>query len=217
MSDVQISLSASRLRRGVTLLEMLLVLVLLGLMMGVAIPKMAGAGHVTKLRGAARDVAGLLRHARATAVFGEIEVDVRFSPEEGLYTLNYDPVEVELVVRDRRGSRSRSSRDGGIDRRTEDLIRRQAAKWLRVRSLPTDRRGDLEVMFDTVETEMEVESTRDRHTALPAIKFYPDGTASAGRIILRSRAGLLMSVDVLTATGAVTVTEGDIREEETRS
>jgi hypothetical protein len=203
-----------RLGPGVTLLELILAITLIAVLLGMAMPRMAGMGRLTKLRGAAREVAGLLRQARATAVFGEIEVDVRFSPEEGKYTMNYDPVELEMIERrGRRGAR-RSGRPDRGNRRMEELIRRQSVQWLRVRELPADRQGRPDVVFAAVETEREVASSRNRHDLLPAVIFYPDGTSTTGTIVLESRSGARLSIEVHAATGNVTVSAGDLRERE---
>lgn len=198
-------------RCAVTLLELLLALTLLAVILGATLPRMAGMGRLTKLRGAAREIAGVMRQARATAVLGEIEVDVRFSPEEGKYTMHYDPVALELIERQRRGSRASRGRRDRSGRRMEELIRRQSVQWLRVRGLPRDRVGNPEVVFAAVEAEEEVVSARRRRDLLPAVLFYPDGTATGGTVVLQARSGARMSIEVHAATGEVYVSEGDVR------
>ncbi len=53
---------------GVTLLELLIVLVLMGLIAGIAIPMFSGGVSATALKGAAREVAAGLRYAREQAI-----------------------------------------------------------------------------------------------------------------------------------------------------
>ena len=66
--------------RGLTLLELLIVLVLIGLMTGVAIPIFGGGVSTTELKSAAREMAAGLRTARAQAVAERaesvLEIDV---------------------------------------------------------------------------------------------------------------------------------------------
>jgi prepilin-type N-terminal cleavage/methylation domain-containing protein len=197
--------------RGMTMLELMVGMVILGVMLAVTVPRMVTGRQLGPLRAAARDITALMRYARSTAVFGEIEVELRFKPETGQYTLDYDPLELEVQRRTSRRSQSRSSRP---NRRFEEMVQRRAQQWLAVRTLPQGRSETPLVRFAAVETELEVESRVDRHSMLPVVVFYPDGTASAGRIILKTQGGHGISIQVLTATGMPTLTPGDIREDD---
>ncbi len=191
-----------------TLLELMISLVILGALLVVTVPNLAGAGRMGHLNGAARDIVALMRYARSTAIFGEIEVELIFSPDAGLYTIDYDATVMEMQRDERRGRR----RSRGRDRRFEEMVERRHHRWRRVRSLPTGRDNALEVFFAAVETEVEVESRRDAGTFLPAVVFYPDGTASSLTLVLEGRTGAQLSLNIFTATGLAEVTVGANRE-----
>lgn len=200
-----------RAARGMTMLELMVGMVILGVLLAVTVPRMVTGRQLGPLRAAARDITALMRYARSTAVFGEIEVELRFRPETGQYTLDYDPLQLEVERRASRRSQSRSARPS---RRFEEMVQRRAQQWLAVRTLPQGRGETPLVRFAAVETELEVESRLERRDMLPVVVFYPDGTASAGRIILETPAGQRMSINVLTATGMPSLTPGDIREDD---
>jgi prepilin-type N-terminal cleavage/methylation domain-containing protein len=195
--------------RGMTFLELMVAMIILGLLLAVAVPRMVGAGQMSQLRGAARDIVSLMKFARSTAIFGEIEVELRFNPDAGVYGLNFDPVALMTNRRLARRSRGYSS---GAGRHAEEEARDRAEQWLRVHEFPKDRLGQPTVHFKAVETELEVPSLEARRTTLPAVVFYTDGTASGGTIILENQSGAMMSIDVLTATALAKVGEGDSRE-----
>jgi len=148
--------------------------------------------------------------ARQTAILGEVQVEMRFAPEEGRFELEYDPVEIELQRRleARRSGRGRAR----VTRRDEENVTRSHLQWLRPRDLPVDRVGQPVITFAAVETTMESESEQGRRRTLPAIVFYPDGTSSGGRIVLADRRGGHMTVDIQVATGMPIVSAGDARE-----
>jgi prepilin-type N-terminal cleavage/methylation domain-containing protein len=198
------------MRSGVTLLELLAAMMIVAILMAVALPRMVSTGEMSQMRGAVREMVALARYARQTAILGEVEVEMRFAPQVGRFELEYDPVEIELLRRldERRRGRGRQR----VTRRDEENVLRSHIQWLRPRDLPVDRVGQPVVVFAAVETALETESQQGRRHSLPTIVFYPDGTTSGGRIVLESRRGGHMTIDVQVATGMPVVSAGDARE-----
>jgi len=191
-----------------TMIELMLVVLILGLLAAIVAPRLSGVATRGKVRGAAREIASLARLGRATAVLSETEVELRFNPETGRYQLLYDYVEIErnrLLERTSRGRRRMR------DQELEERARGRHEDLVRVRELPVDGEGYFEVFFAYIDTELTVPHPTERRQDLPTIVFFPDGTASAGEIVLQGRHGEKMSIEVFTATGLVEVTEGDIR------
>jgi len=73
-----------RTARGFTLLELLVVLALAGLILALVLPRLAGGLEGLRLRTASRQVAALLRTARAQAVVERRTVTVNVDPRRGL-------------------------------------------------------------------------------------------------------------------------------------
>ena len=194
--------------RGVTLFELLFVVMIIGLLLGVTVPRMVSTSNLGDLRGAMREMVALARYARQTAVMGDIEVEMVFSPEVGKYQLRYDPVVLEVIER-LNGKRSRRGSGQRLRARDEERIIESHDRWLRVRSLPARRSGEPAVHFAALDTEVELESTQRRADPLPAIIFYPDGTASGGTVVLEGKDGRRMSLTIYTATALTVVEEGD--------
>ncbi len=71
--------------RGFTLVELMVVVVIVGLMVGVAATKLDFMVPKYKLRGAAREVAGLLKQARSRAAGSGKDVYVEFDLPRGQY------------------------------------------------------------------------------------------------------------------------------------
>ncbi|MFZ5569120.1 MAG: pilus assembly FimT family protein [Thermodesulfobacteriota bacterium] len=67
---------------GFTLLEMMVVLVLVGLMAAMAVPRLSGSYEKLPLVTAARDLAAIMRFARSQAVSRSCSMAVWFQPED---------------------------------------------------------------------------------------------------------------------------------------
>ena len=191
-----------------TMIEIMLAVMIIGLLAAIVAPRLSGVATRGKVRAAAREIASLARLGRATAVLAETEVELRFNPETMRYQLLYDYVEVE---RNRYTERTRRGRRRVRERDLEERARGRHEDLVRVRELPVDGEGYFEVFFASVDTELTVPHPENRRQDLPAIVFFPDGTASAAEIVLQGRQGERMSLEVFTATGLVEVSEGDIR------
>lgn len=82
-------------RRGVTLLELLVVVTILGIMLSVTAPLFRGAYTSLEVRNAYKDVMAMFRHAQERAIMEEREFRVNLDQQAGAYWLSYrkDPME----------------------------------------------------------------------------------------------------------------------------
>lgn len=77
--------------RGVTLLELLVVLLLIGLVSAIVIPRVAGGPTEAELRSSTRQLAAGLRLARSTAVTERRPVVLEIDMEHRLFRLEHEP------------------------------------------------------------------------------------------------------------------------------
>lgn len=182
--------------RGFTLIEIMLVVVVLGLLAGLALPKMRSAMERANLQKGAREVTGLLRFARSCAVMRESQAEIRFSPETDRY---------QLVLHDEQGRRLGDDRRRWTRRRDarQRLVSREA---LRPRTLPKG------VHFPVIYSEAPLSPRSD----LPRVIYFPDGSATPATIALEDENGLAMSVEVFRTTGLARVGPGLPEEEPQR-
>ena len=95
---------ALRHAAGVTMLELLVVLSLMGLMAAMAVPMLSGGVSGSELKGAAREVAAGLRFARSDAVATRRETRLVFDLEQRTFRIDRDarlhalPKKVELKL-----------------------------------------------------------------------------------------------------------------------
>lgn len=78
-------MSSTSSRRGFTLVELMVVVVIVGLVVGIAATRMDFMVPKYRLRGAAREVAGLMKQARSRAAGSGKDVYVEFDLPKGLY------------------------------------------------------------------------------------------------------------------------------------
>ena len=77
--------------RGVTLLELLIVLMLMALVASMTVPLLSGGMSSSELKGAAREVAAGLRYARSDAVATRRETRLVFDLEQRTFNIDRDP------------------------------------------------------------------------------------------------------------------------------
>jgi general secretion pathway protein H len=90
---------ASRRRRrarGVTLLELLVVLSLIGILVAMVVPMLGGGVSTTELKSSARQMAAALRLARSEALATRREHSVRLDLERRVFRVEGDTREVAL-------------------------------------------------------------------------------------------------------------------------
>ena len=164
------------------------VIVIMMVLLAVSLPRLQGTFLQARIKGAARDVTGLLRYARDAAVLRELPCEVRFAPETDAY---------ELVLLDAAGDRlaprRRSSYKKGAV--TEPGTGEDVNG---VRMLPKD------VHFAAIYTAAPL--TED--TKLPRVIYYPDGSATPATIAIQDERNLTISVEIFKTTGMAKVEKG---------
>ncbi len=160
---------------GMTLIETMIVVVILSTLLIFAVPNMRGLHERNKLITASRQIAGLIRYARAEAITGEREIELNIDIANHEYNLDLKKYARVLGSGDRKAQKPE---------RIEET-----------HELPQF------VFFKKVETEDDPDG-REKETTLT---FYPDGSATGARIILenitpRSKTPSFMSVEISRAT-----------------
>jgi prepilin-type N-terminal cleavage/methylation domain-containing protein len=79
-------------RPAFTLLELLLVLLVLSILLGLALPRIAAAGNRTAVRAAAADAASLFESARRTAIYHRAPVAIAIDTVAGTLRTHSDSV-----------------------------------------------------------------------------------------------------------------------------
>jgi prepilin-type N-terminal cleavage/methylation domain-containing protein len=141
-------------QRGVTFVELVIVVVILSILLVFAVPNMRGIYERNKLVSASRQIISLIRYARAEAITGEREIELNFDIEKNKYWLDLKKYSHILGSGDRKAERP-------------ELIEQEL-------SLPQF------VYFSKVTTEND-EAGREK-TGI--ITFYPDGSATGASIVL---------------------------------
>jgi prepilin-type N-terminal cleavage/methylation domain-containing protein len=81
------------MRRGFTLLELLIVLVVIGLVAGVGIPRLERLSPKYSLRAAAREIASKLEYLRSTSIFQRKTFGMRYDLARATYSFILPPEE----------------------------------------------------------------------------------------------------------------------------
>jgi len=82
--------------RGLTLIEILIVLSLMAIVAAIAVPMFAGSVSNTQLKSSAREIAAGLRFARSEAIAGKRETVVVYDLERRAFVVDRDPREHAL-------------------------------------------------------------------------------------------------------------------------
>lgn len=142
--------------RGFTLLELLVVLLLVGLVSALVVPRMLASLPGVQLKSAARAVAASLRYARSQAVF-------QTTP----YVAAFDGARARLVVEP-------VAVAGAAPEWGEEPATRGGPEGRRVYELPTG--VEVEVLGGEVAAD---------GTETARVLFFPRGDSTGGRVVLR--------------------------------
>lgn len=171
--------------RGITFLEMMIVVVILGVLISVVGANLRGTGQRAALFGAARELVSACNVARQAAISTEREVYLRFDLESHRWRmrLNISPEEEDR--------RARYNHDAVYD-------------------LEMPRELPPKISFSKIE--MNTVEDRSSRTKYPQVTFFPNGTATEGIIQLISDRGRAITIQITRATGRVEVYQGEPRD-----
>lgn len=177
-------------RAGYTFLEVLLVIGILSMLMAIAFPKMKGAFHRGEIESAARELTATLRYARHAAIMRGDGAEVRFDPETGRFKMN--PIRLD---EDGNPAGMDSSVGGGKDGKGFKVT----ADARGIKTLPDS------VFFTLIHSTAPLTDNSD----MPRIIFYPDGSATAGKIGIQNERGKALNVNIFRTTGMAMVRPGN--------
>ncbi|MCX7015849.1 MAG: GspH/FimT family pseudopilin [Candidatus Sumerlaeota bacterium] len=166
--------------RGVTFLELMVVLTILSIFFMVAIPAMQGPHEKNKLRADARQLVSEMRYARSAAVLNQRDVILEIELNKDRYRLDLNREE---------------KKDNEYGKRNEAAPDQDMEQW----------RG-LNKNIHVVQVYSWEKA--DQKSGVGRIRFYADGSASAASIILRNKTGQYMTVVVNRATAEAQVFNG---------
>lgn len=166
--------------RAFTLIEMMVVVVLIGVLVALVIPEMKGTYDDAVLRSTARKFVDVFVLANSQAVAGNRKHLVRIDTQGRKFMLETSAATGGLQEVDITGSA------GEFDDRIRVDVRNAAL---------SEREGPPDQEVGKGERERGV------------IAFYPDGTADAGDVLLRDRAGFRLLLRINPATARVRVME----------
>ena len=181
-------------RKGFTLIELILVLVIMGLLTSLVAPAITSLAGL-KLKTAARRIAAGLRYARSQAVTTGSDYQVVFNLEKGEVTVESLQEEEPYKVD---GEQEESQGDEGEDVSEEESAPRKI-KRKKTYKIPK------EVKIAKVIVEG-VEITEDDDEEV-WIDFYPNGSCSGGEIYLTNERERVYRIVLNFLTGIVEITE----------
>jgi type II secretion system protein H len=181
------SMTSSRRSAAFSLIELIVVVMLIGVMAALIVPRMQGTYEDALLRATGRKLVDATSLAHSQAITVNAAHRVRIDAASNRYL-------VERAVRDaERGPafvpvRNVPGGEGSLDARITIEIRRGAGGF------PTSNSGPSPVF--TKDEAMTSETGR-------GIVFYPDGTAEPAEILLRDREGFGLALRISPVTGRV--------------
>jgi Tfp pilus assembly protein FimT len=171
--------------RGVTFMEIMIVLLILAVFSVVAIPNMKGFHRQGKLAAAAREFALLARYARQQAVLRNHTTEILIDPEKGVYRFVAEPDEEKSY---------RSSRN-------------EHSEMEQTRSLGGTQKAP--IFFKLVQSATDLS---DRGGSVRLL-FYKNGSASAATVAVANSSGEATTIAIAGSTGAIRTYAGLPREE----
>ena len=176
-------------RRGFTLLELMVVLVLMAIMAAMIVPEMRGTYENALLRTTIRELVSVLNLAYSRAVSINQVHRVRLEPSSGKYF-----IEARVRGAERTGDfipiQNVSGSEGKLDQRISIQIRDSVEEVSETPPLPSLSNAG-------TDTRKEVNT----------ITFYPDGTADRRDIQLQDREGFRLSLQINPITARVRIIE----------
>lgn len=189
-----------RASAGFTLIEMVVVLIIMGLMLAFAGPRVAKSLFGLSVKTAAKKTAAMMRYARTRAVSSSTEYRIIFDAEKNDIILVSLPPD-ETAYGPESDNASGEYPDNGLD---ADEYERQPASS-RQREIKTYHLPDNIFLHHIViggETVMD-----DGDDGIYQMSFYPNGTSQGGKITVSDPKERKLHVSADFMTGVVTVEE----------
>lgn len=185
---MRLARSRAEFRRGFTLIELMVVCVLVGVLTAIIIPEMTGTYEDSLLRSTGRELVNAFSLAYSQAVGHNRIQRVRLDSTSGKYF-----VETRVVKEAQQDWQPMDGTggEGKLDSRISVQIERLAADET------SSTRGGL---LNSSEA-----GSSGEPVPAEALEFYPDGTADAGKVILRDRAGFGLELRVNPITARVRI------------
>jgi general secretion pathway protein H len=184
--------------RGFTLIELMIVLVIMGLMLAFAGPKVAKSLGGLSLKTTAKKVAGCLRYARSKAVNTSRQYNVIFDTEKNRVIVLSLPESAVSLAMNSNDAADDEEIDGEGPEETGE--HKEPAREVKIFDLPE---GITFIKFTIGDTAFDQEEGK----GIYQMAFFPNGTSQGAEVIIadvRERA-FLIGVDFL--TGVVSVEE----------
>ena len=172
-------------KRGVTFIEIMVVLLILAVFMVVMIPSMKGFHRQGQVNSAVREFVLAARYARQQAVLRNHTTHLVIDSEHHAYRLVLNPNEKK---------RYRTSREERGDMEEEHRLSETLKRRIRFKSI-----------FCATDPAMRSKQTQ--------IEFYKNGSASAATVVIADVEERCMTVEIASATGGVRAYAGLPREE----
>lgn len=178
------------MRKGFTLLELLVVLVIISIMAAFVGPRVTGSMSTLTLKTAAKKVAASLRYARSQATAESRPYFVLFDPDKGRLTIKFGQT---ATKEDKEKEAAEGEQDTGT---SEEMADEAVKERFKVYALPEG------VRFDKVVSDKN-EDTSD----VFQIVFFPNGGSSGGEVLLENDRGRRYNISVDFVTGTVRLGE----------
>jgi prepilin-type N-terminal cleavage/methylation domain-containing protein len=175
---------AGRLRRGFTLIEMLVLIIIIAVLSSIAVPNYSRFHASMKFKQSVRSVVGLLQYTRQSAVQNNADATLGYDPRSGSFHVVVDVP------------------DPGQDQPAalQDSPESTAAPAVYQTTLGEDVVVQNFEVLDPGTGQLVSQSGEG-----PQITFHDDGTCDGARIVLASSQGQQEEVDVWPTTGRATV------------
>ncbi|MBC8466231.1 MAG: GspH/FimT family pseudopilin [Desulfobacteraceae bacterium] len=179
------------MKKGFTLLELLIVLVIISIAAAFVGPRVAGSMSTLTLKTAAKKVAASLRYARSQATSESRPYFVLFDPDKGRLTIKSGQTAPQE-------NEEKEAVDGEQDTGTSEEMadNNQVKEKLKVYALPEG------VRFDKVASDKN-EASSD----VFQIVFFPNGGSSGGEVLLENDRGRRYNISVDFVVGTVRLKE----------
>jgi type II secretion system protein H len=168
-------------RRGVTFVEIMVVLMILSIMALVSVPTLKGYYRKNELKVAAREFVAVARYARQEAILRNSPTEVQIDFKHDSYRLVLDPMKKSDFRSSHRESTGEIEQEHVLATATQKLF------------------------FEKVESATDPFGAK----GIARIRFFRNGSVSASTIVIASPDKRRMTVQIAGATGAMRVYQGE--------